>query len=281
MDRLYKEDIAYNMKLCHYASILEPKKMTQLFDLHGKTAIIIGASSGLGEQFARCLSAAGSRVILAARRIDKLKDLAADLNNTRAIQIDASDKQSVKACFAQLENDGEKIDICVNSAGIAALTPIFEEDDQNNFEAIVQTNLIGVWYVTKAVANHMKSRRIHGSIINIASVNGQNKLREGLSAYASSKAAVIQMTKALVGELSPYKIRINCISPGLFHTPLTDYKLNTSEQKEAMKKIIPLGFVATPKDLDGLLLLLASNAHSSYITGTCITVDGGVSWGGS
>lgn len=252
----------------------------QLFDLKGKTAIITGASSGLGEQFARSLSEAGARVILIARRIDKLNDLAAELNNAKAIQMDVSDKQSVKSCFAELEKDGEKIDICVNNAGIAILTPIFDEDDNDNFESIVQTNLMGVWYLTKAVANHMKNHGIHGSIINVGSVNGQNKLRDGLAAYASSKAAVIQLTKALVGELSPYNIRINCISPGLFHTPLTDYKLNTSEQKEAMNKIIPLSFIATPKDLDGALLLLASNTHSSYITGTCITVDGGISWGG-
>lgn len=254
--------------------------MTILFDLQGKTAIITGASSGLGEQFARSLSGAGARVILAARRIDKLNDLAAELNNAMAIQMDVSDKQSVKSCFAELEQAGEKIDICVNNAGIAILTPIFEEDDQNNFESIIQTNLMGLWYVTKTVANHMKSHKINGSIINIGSVNGQNKLRDGLAAYASSKSAVIQLTKALVGELSQYNIRINCISPGLFHTPLTDYKLNTSEQKEAMNKIIPLSFVATPQNLEGALLLLASNAHSSYMTGSCITVDGGVSWGG-
>lgn len=260
--------------------ILDLNKMTTLFDLQGKTAIITGASSGLGEQFARCLSGAGARVILAARRLDKLSDLVAELSNARAIQMDVSDKQSVKSCFSELEQAGEKIDICVNNAGIAILTPIFAEDDQNNFESIIQTNLMGLWYVTKAVANHMKSHKINGSIINIGSVNGQNKLRDGLAAYASSKSAVIQLTKALVGELSQYNIRINCISPGLFHTPLTDYKLNTSEQKEAMNKIIPLSFVATPQNLEGALLLLASNAHSSYMTGSCITVDGGVSWGG-
>ena len=91
----------------------------QLFDLKGKTAIITGASSGLGEQFARTLSGAGARVILAARRIDKLNTLAAELNNAKAIQMDVSDQQSVKSCFAELEQAGEKIDICVNSAGIA------------------------------------------------------------------------------------------------------------------------------------------------------------------
>lgn len=253
----------------------------QLFDLKGKTAIITGASSGLGEQFARCLSGAGARVILAARRLDKLSDLAAELNNARAIQMDVSDKQSVKSCFAALEQAGEKIDICVNNAGIAILTPIFEEDDNDNFESIVQTNLMGVWYLTKAAANHMKNHGIYGSIINIASINGDAFPYKEATAYATSKAAVIHMSKSLVTELSQHKIRINSIAPGLFHTPMTDHKLGTDQQRQEFAEQIPMGFVATPKDLDGALLLLASNAHSSYITGSCITVDGGKSFGTS
>lgn len=250
-------------------------------ELSNKTAIITGASSGLGEQFARSLSCAGARVILAARRVDKLNSLVAELNNAKAIEMDVSDKESVKRSFAELEKSGEKIDICVNNAGIASLTPIFGDDEKYSFEEIIQTNLLGVWYVTKAVANHMKNNNIAGSIINISSVNGANKLRPCASAYAASKAAVIQITKALVGELSPYKIRINSILPGLVHTPLSHYKLSTEEQIDKMEKTIPLAFVASPKDLEGALLLLASNSRSSYITGSCITVDGGVSWGGS
>ena len=137
----------------------------QLFDLTGKTALITGASSGLGEQFARCLSGAGARVILAARRVDKLESLSKELKNSRAIQMDMADKQSVKNCFVELEQADEKIDICVNNAGIAVLTPIFEEDNNNNFESTIQTNLMGVWYVTKAAATHMKNNDIYGSII--------------------------------------------------------------------------------------------------------------------
>jgi len=255
--------------------------MTTLFDLHGKTAIITGASSGLGEQFARCLSSAGARVILVARRIDKFNTLAAELNNAKAIQMDVSDKQSVKSCFAELEQAGEKVDICVNSAGIAVLTPIFAEDDNDSFESIVQTNLMGVWYVTKAAANHMKNHGIHGSIINIASINGDTFPYKEATAYATSKAAVIHMSKSLLTELSQHKIRINSIAPGLFHTPMTDHKLGTDQQRQEFAGQIPMGFVATPKDLDGALLLLASNAHSSYMTGSCITVDGGKSFGTS
>jgi NADP-dependent 3-hydroxy acid dehydrogenase YdfG len=145
--------------------------LTQLYDFHGKTALITGASGGLGEQFARCLHARGARVLLASRRDDKLKVLSNELGNAMAIKMDVADKNSVISCFAELEATGEKIDICVNNAGIAKLTPIFEEEQNDDFESLIQTNLMGVWYVTKAVANHMKNNNIHGSIINIASVN--------------------------------------------------------------------------------------------------------------
>jgi NAD(P)-dependent dehydrogenase (short-subunit alcohol dehydrogenase family) len=246
----------------------------QIFNLKGKTALITGASSGLGEQFARCLSGAGARVLLAARRIDKLNDLADELNNTKAIQMDVSDQQSVKSCFAELEKDGEKIDICVNNAGIGVLTPIFTEDNKGDFESTIQTNLMGVWYVTKAVANHMKNHGIHGSIINIGSVNGDAIPAKSGAAYCISKAAVIHLTKTLVGELSPHKIRINCISPGWFRTPMN------GPDVEQIIPLIPYGDIAEPSDLDGMILYLASNNASKYITGSTFTIDGGMSWGG-
>ena len=105
----------------------------QLFDLKGKTALITGASSGLGEQCARCLSTAGVRVILAARQVEKLNILTAEFNNARAIRMDVSDKQSVRSCFTELKQAGEKIDICVNNAGIFKATPVFEDDLESDF----------------------------------------------------------------------------------------------------------------------------------------------------
>ncbi len=189
-------------------------------------------------------------MILAARRIDKLKALAAEINNARAIQMDVSDKQFVKSCFTELEHDGEKIDICVNNAGIAIFTPVFEEDDNDNFESIVQANLMGVWYVTKAVANHMKNHVIHGSIINIGSVNGDDIPAKCGAAYSISKSAVIHLTKTLVGELSPHKIRINCISPGWIRTPMNGSDL------EQIIPLIPYGDIAEPTTLTGLYYTL-------------------------
>jgi NAD(P)-dependent dehydrogenase (short-subunit alcohol dehydrogenase family) len=255
--------------------------LTQLYDFHEKTALITGASSGLGEQFARCLSDAGARVILAARRINKLKELSNELGNAKAIRMDVTDKNSVISCFSELEKTGEKIDICINNAGIFKVTPVFEKDHKNDFELIMQTNIMGVWYVTKAASNHMKKCDVQGAIINISSVNGANYLQSNRAGYCASKAAVIQMTKALVGELSPHKIRINCIMPGPFHTPATDYKVATQELRENLEASIPLGFFAKPNNLDGLILYLSSNQASKYVTGASFSIDGGISWGGT
>jgi NAD(P)-dependent dehydrogenase (short-subunit alcohol dehydrogenase family) len=166
--------------------------------------------------------------------------------------MNVSQESSVTKGFEVLEQRGEKIDICVNSAGIFKSTPLLEHDNHDSFEETMRVNVMGTWNVIKSVALHMKHHKIQGSIITIGSTNGAHRLRENLGAYASSKAAVHQMKKALVGELSPYNIRINCISPGLFHTPLTDFKLQTEEMRENIGKLIPLGFVGNPKDLNGL-----------------------------
>jgi NAD(P)-dependent dehydrogenase (short-subunit alcohol dehydrogenase family) len=217
---------------------------------------------------------------LASRRLDKLQALSNELKNSRTIQMDVSDKQSVESCFAELEQTGERIDICINNAGIFKVTSVFEDDLESDFESVIQTNVMGVWYVAKAAANHMKKYSINGSIINISSINGANYLQAYRSGYCSSKAAVIQMTKALVGELSSHKIRVNCIMPGLFHTPATEYKVSTPELRKNLEALIPLGFIAEPRDLDGLIIYLASNEASRYVTGSIFTIDGGISWGG-
>lgn len=256
--------------------------MNSLFDLQGKTALITGASSGLGKRFAYVLSQAGAKVILAARRIDKLEEVAKDIRDQggQAIpfQMDVSDKHSVTEAIDQLISEGEKIDILVNNAGIAKGSPLFESDLEGDFESMMQTNVMGVWYVTKAVAAHMKDQRIDGSIINIASVNGASAPVAGASGYCASKAAVIQMTKTLVGELSKHKIRINAISPGLTETEKNEATIK--QMGDEIIKTIPLKFIAVPEDLDATILYLASNKASRYVTGSCLTIDGGVSWGG-
>ncbi|MGC0372229.1 MAG: hypothetical protein DGJ47_000937, partial [Rickettsiaceae bacterium] len=242
--------------------------LTQLYDFHGKTALITGASGGLGEQFAHCLSSVGARVVIAARRIDKLEKLVTELGDAKAIKLDVADKESVNNCFAELEKTGEKIDICINNAGIGILTPIFEKDKNNDFESTIQTNLIGVWYVTKAAANHMSNHNVNESIINIASINGASTPAKEGSAYSISKAAVIHLTKTLVGELSPYNIRINGISPGFFKTAMTEANI------DKVTPHMPTGSAANPTDMDGLIMYLSSNEASGSVTGSCFTIDG-------
>ncbi len=253
-----------------------------LFDLTGKTALITGASSGLGRRFALTLSEAGAKVILAARRLDYLQDLASEIQAKGRVavpaKIDITDKYSVHSTIDWLVKQGHKIDILVNSAGIALRTSILEIDTKQDFESVIQTNIMGVWYTTQEVANHMKNNKIAGTIINISSISGSNTPALDASAYSVSKAAVLHMTKQLVGSLAPYNIRINAIVPGIFHTNMTE-KMIASYGEEIIKNT-PLGFIAIPEDMDGLLLLLASNNASRYITGAAITIDGGVSWGG-
>ena len=251
---------------------------SMLFNLNGKTVIVTGASQGIGKQFANVLNKAGARVILASRNIEKLNEFSKNLHNTKAIQMDIANSASVKEAFFQLEKAGEKIDICINNAATVARTPIFSENSNDDFESLIQTNVMGVWYVTKAAAIHMKNNGIHGSIINIGSINGDSFPYKELTAYAVSKAAVIHMTKSLVNELSEYKIRINTINPGPIQSDLLGSQ--TKHDPEFWKDKIPAGFIAKPSDLDGLILYLASNDASRYVTGATFTIDGGISWRG-
>lgn len=255
-----------------------------LFNLEGKTALVTGASSGLGKQFAHILADAGAKVILTARRKELLENIVKDMHMQRkqalSMTLDVRDQSAVKETIQHLINQGEKIDILVNNAGIAGCTPVLEKEKTETFEDIINTNILGVWYVTKAVAAHMKEQGIAGSIINIASIYGINKLEQQQAAYCASKAAVIQMTKSLVGELSPYAIRINCIAPGYVLTPMVPKWVRTLHEKKKIEETIPQNFLAEPYDLAGTLLYLASNKASRYVTGSCLTVDGGTSWGG-
>ena len=264
--------------------------VNSLFNLKGKTALITGASQGLGERFAITLASAGAHVILVARNSKKLEETVHKIQESggsaQCIKLDVTDKEEVRKVVSSLENSGVNLDILVNNAGISLLTPIFEdakdkvENDESFFADTMNVNIIGVWLMTKQVVNHMKNKGINGSIVNVSSVCGAHKLRGSLTAYCASKAAVIQMTKSLVGELATAKIRINCIVPGLFHTPLTDHRVGDDNIRSEIEKTIPMGFVPNPEELDGTVLYLASNNASRYVTGSCVTVDGGASWGG-
>lgn len=245
--------------------------MTPIMTLSGKTALVTGASSGLGAHFAMILAAAGAVVVLAARREAQLEQVAAAIRATggacSTVALDVTSKTSIDALGDHLPC----IDILVNNAGMVREAALFDQSEQD-WDAVIDTNLKGMFLMTQAAANAMKAAGRAGSIINVASILG---LRQGgmVLPYAVSKAGAIQMTKVSALELARYGIRVNAIAPGYIETDLnTDFW--KSDAGQAMLKRIPQRRLGRLEDLDGPLLLLASDA-STYMTGSVIAVDGG------
>jgi NAD(P)-dependent dehydrogenase (short-subunit alcohol dehydrogenase family) len=241
-------------------------------DLSGKLALVTGASSaGFGAHFARVLSEAGAKVVLAARRAALLEQLVERLKEfgcgASAVHLDVTDADSVRLA---VESAGP-VDILVNNAGVAFSKAAIEQTEAD-YDHVLDTNLKGAWLVATEVARSMVARGASGSIINIASVLG---LRQGsqVTPYAISKAGLIQMTKQLGLELARHRIRVNAIAPGYFQTDLNDGMFDTDAGKALIKRI-PQRRLGEFHDLDGPLLLLASDA-SSFMTGSVIAVDGG------
>ena len=245
------------------------------YDLTDRAALITGASSGLGRHFALLLARAGAKVAVAARRLDRLEALTAEIEefDGRAVPIalDVTDPESVAAAVSMAEWELGAIAILVNNAGIVVVKPALEHTVED-WDAVVDTNLKGAWLVAREVAGHMARLGHGGSIVNIASILG-SVVTQRVPSYCASKAALIHLTKALALELARHKIRVNAIAPGYFETAMNREWLDT-EAGRAMLKSIPQRRVGQPEDLDGALLLLASNA-SRYMTGTVLTVDGG------
>ena len=245
------------------------------YDLTDRAALITGASSGLGRHFALLLARAGAKVAVAARRLDRLEALTAEIEEFggRAVPIalDVTDPESVAAAVSMAERELGAIAILVNNAGIVVVKPALEHTVED-WDAVVDTNLKGAWLVAREVAGHMARLGHGGSIVNIASILG-SVVTQRVPSYCASKAALIHLTKALALELARHKIRVNAIAPGYFETAMNREWLDT-EAGRAMLKSIPQRRVGQPEDLDGVLLLLASDA-SRYMTGTVLTVDGG------
>lgn len=247
-----------------------------LFDLSGKVALVTGSSGGLGESFARALSDAGAEVVLAARRLEKLEALGTELKDkggkAHAVKMDVDDPASVEAAFARIKDKlSRPCDIIVNNSGISRdnwFTQMSEED----WRAVMSTNLDGVWRVAKYGANALIEAGKPGSIINIASITARRP-QHTIAAYAASKAAVEHFTRVMALELARSGIRANAIAPGYFKTDINDDFLD-SEQGEKMRKRVPMRRYGEYKELAGALLLLASDA-GSYMTGSTIVVDGG------
>lgn len=237
-------------------------------DLAGKTALVTGASSGFGIRFAMTLMNAGADVIIAARRIGVLESLVErSEGRLRAIAMDVSSLASVRTALGAVG----PIDILVNNAGVTATQPVLSVAE-TDFDEIMGVNLRGAFFVAIEVAKGMKIAGRGGTIINIASILG---LRQGgqVSTYAISKAALIQATKQMGLELARDGIRVNALAPGYFETDLNG-EFFATPAGEALIKRIPQRRLGQPDDLDGPLLLLASDA-SRYMTGSVIVVDGG------
>jgi NAD(P)-dependent dehydrogenase (short-subunit alcohol dehydrogenase family) len=241
------------------------------FDLSGKTALITGASSGLGAHFARCLGAAGASVALAARRADRLQSLQAELGKTNiksnAIDLDVTSSASVAAAL----DAAGPIDILVNNAGISIVKPALDMPEKD-WDAVVDTNLRGAWLMAQGAAKRWVADKRPGSIVNIGSILGLRTIGQ-VAPYNASKAGLIHLTHVLAMEWARHQIRVNAICPGYIETEMNSAFWKTPGGQKLIERI-PQRRIGQPEHLDGALLLLASDA-GAFMTGSVITVDGG------
>ena len=243
--------------------------------LQGKTALVTGASSGLGQHFARVLANAGAKVVLAARRLDRLQQLEAEIRaeggQAFAVALDVTDRASITKAFDTAEAALGPVTILVNNAGVPAGS-YFLKMSESDWRSVLDVNLDGVFRVGQEAARRMSERRSGGSIVNIASITAFGVLK-AIAAYSASKAAVVSLTKSMALELARDRIRVNALAPGYFSTELNDAFL-TSDAGQRLLSRVPMERAGRVEELDGPLLLLASDA-GAFMTGSVITIDGG------
>lgn len=252
------------------------ESLATLFDLRGRTALVTGAGSGLGQQFALTLAAAGADLVLAARRRDKLEATAAAVaelgdRRTLVVEMDVTDKASIDAGFGAAVAAELTPDIIVNNAGISreAFALQMQEED---YQAVIETNLNGVFWVAQAGGRALRAADRGGSVINIASILGR-RVAPMLAAYSAAKAGVIRLTETLALEWARHGIRVNAIAPGFFVTDINREFFETGASDKLVAGI-PMRRPGERDELSGALLLLATDA-GSYMTGSTVTVDGG------
>jgi NAD(P)-dependent dehydrogenase (short-subunit alcohol dehydrogenase family) len=249
-------------------------------NLKEKVAFVSGASSGLGARCARVLAHAGANVVLAARRISRLKELRAEIEAeggaAHVTQLDVTDLQSVRAAVAEVESQCGPIDILINNSGVAAAQPLVDVEAQD-YERMFDTNVRGAFFVAQAVARRMIEHSqtkpgFYGRIINIASAAGLRPLAR-LGVYSMSKAAVIHMTRVQAAEWGQFGINVNAICPGYIRTEMNEALWDT-EGGQRLIQTLPRRRVGSVEDLDGLVLLLSSD-DSDLINGSVIAIDDG------
>lgn len=246
------------------------------FSLAGRTVLVTGASSGIGAHLAKTAGQAGARVVLAARRVERLQQVAEDIRwhgaEALPVSLDVTDRASVEAAFDAAEEYFGVVDVVLNNAGIGdgkRALDISEED----WRAMLSTNLDGVWRVAQTAAQRLAKVGQAGSIINMASILG---LRVGANYghYCVAKAGVIQLTKSLALDLARHNIRVNAIAPGFFRTEMNDALFDTEKGQTYIKNAVPMRRLGQLDELEGPFLLLASDA-GAFITGSVVAVDGG------
>lgn len=253
--------------------------MSQLFDLTGKFAIVTGASRGLGLGFAKTLATAGADVAITSRTLESLDEPARQLEalgvRVLKVELDVRDQGSINRAVETVIETFGRIDILMNNAGCNVRKPALdvEWDDWN---LVLDTNLRGVFFVAQAVARQMAQQR-YGRIINVGSVTCVAGYA-GLGPYGASRGGTKQLTMSLAHDWGEYGITVNCLAPGWFKTDQNKVMYEQAGWVEYLCERIPLGRPGAPGDLDGALLLLASDA-SEYITGQTLLVDGGISVG--
>ena len=249
------------------------------FDLHGKIALVTGASRGLGRYFSRALAAAGADLAVTSRSIERLEDVHAEIEaigrGVLPLELDVREPESIRRMAEKAFSRYGRIDILVNNAGCNIRKPALEVswDDWNT---VIETNLRGPFFVAQALGARMVSRR-RGRIINIGSVTSVFGYG-GIAPYCASRGGIRQLTMSLADEWGEYGITVNCLAPGWFRTEQNRVLYENREWLHYIQDRIPLGRPGLPGDLDGAVVFLASDA-SEYITGQCLLVDGGITTG--
>lgn len=258
--------------------------MSTDFNLEGKIALVTGASSGLGARFARVLAGAGAEVVLASRRIERLKEARAEIEaeggKAHVVALDVNSVDSIRAAVAHAETEAGPIDILVNNSGISR-TGRLQDVSPEDYDAVMNTNTRGAFFMAQEVARRMIARAQgiapghtpHARIVNVASVAGLRVLPQ-IGVYCMSKAAVVHMTRAMAGEWGRFGINVNALCPGYIETEINAGYWDT-EAGRKLVQMLPRKRVGRPEDLDGLLLLLASEA-SGFVNGAIITADDGL-----
>lgn len=243
--------------------------------LDGKVALVTGAFGGLGRDFARMLARAGASVALAGRRLDDgraiARTMADDGMHVVAVGMDVTDRASVDAAIDEAAASLGVVDVLVNNAGVAVTRP-FLDLTERDWASVLDVNLDGAWRVAQAVARRLKDADRPGAIVNVASVLA-GRVAAQVAPYAVSKAALVQLTKAMALELARHRIRVNALAPGYVETPL-NRDFFATEGGQALVRRIPQRRLGRVEDLEAPLLLLASDA-SAYMTGAVVAIDGG------